>query len=115
MKEIKAYVRERQAGAVVEALVRAGFPGFSVLTVRGVADGLVSEAYEYSVELGEAYERVVKIELICGDAKVAVAVDVIHRAAHTGQRGDGMVFVAPIESALRIADGTTGAQALERS
>lgn len=115
MKEIKAYVRERMAGTVVDALVRAGFPDFSVLVVRGVAEGLAPDAYEYSMELGDAYEKVVKLELICGDARVAAAVDVIRRAAHTGQPGDGMVFVAAIESAVRIADGRTGDAALERS
>lgn len=114
MKEIKAYVRERTAGAVVEALISAGFPDFAVLTVRGVAEGLPPEAYEYSVELGDAYERMTKIELVCHDDRVKVAVDLIRQAARTGQPGDGIVFVAAIDDAVRIYDGRTGEAALDR-
>jgi len=108
------YVRERMAGAVVEALVTAAFPDFAVLAARGVAEGLAPEAYEYSVELGDAYEKIAKIELICHDERVAEAVDLIRRAAHTGQPGDGIVFVAAIYDAVRIHDGRTGEAALDR-
>lgn len=114
MKEIKGYVRERMVGAVVQALVTAGFPDFAVLVVRGVAEGLPSEAYEYSVELGDAYEKIAKIELICHDDRAADAVELIRSAARTGQPGDGIVFVAPIDQAVRIYDGRTGEPALDR-
>ncbi|HVV83363.1 MAG TPA: P-II family nitrogen regulator [Kofleriaceae bacterium] len=114
MKEIKAYVRERMAGAVVEALVSAGFIDFAVLTVRGVAEGLAPETYEYSYELGDAYELMTKIELICHDERVRPAVDLIRQAARTGQPGDGIVFIAAIDDAVRIYDGRTGEAALDR-
>lgn len=32
----------------------------------------------------------------------------IHEAAHTGKRGDGKIFVLPVDRALRIATGEEG-------
>jgi nitrogen regulatory protein P-II 2 len=39
-------------------------------------------------------------------------VETISRAAKTGQIGDGKIFVAPIEQAMRIRTGETNADAL---
>jgi nitrogen regulatory protein PII len=35
-------------------------------------------------------------------------VEAIRRAAHTGQNGDGKVYVVPVERALRISTGEEG-------
>ncbi|MFZ9244190.1 MAG: P-II family nitrogen regulator [Burkholderiaceae bacterium] len=40
------------------------------------------------------------------------AVEAIETAARTGKIGDGKIFVAPLESVIRIRTGETGKEAL---
>lgn len=111
MKEIKAYVRARMASAVVDALVRANCRAFSFIEVRGIAVG-VTQDRDISVELGDRYVHMLKIELVCPDERVDEIVETIRSAAHTGNDGDGAIFVAPVEQAVRICNGARNAAAL---
>lgn len=111
MKEIRAFVRDDRVGQVTEALAKASFD-FSVLDVQRVARGLARSEYDYSVALGAEYEKTVRIEVVCADADVEQVVTLVQTAAHTGRRGDGMIFIAPIDDALRISSGRRGDAAL---
>ncbi len=108
MKEIKAYVRVGMANHVIQALADEACPDFSILEVRGITPGLPREAYDYSVGLGQGFERIVKFEIICRDANANHLAEVIRKAASTGRKGDGMVFIAPVDEAIRILDGQRG-------
>ncbi|MDP6779401.1 MAG: P-II family nitrogen regulator, partial [Candidatus Latescibacteria bacterium] len=44
--------------------------------------------------------------------EVERAIDAILKAAHTGEVGDGKIFVLPVEEAIRIRTGETGPEAL---
>ena len=111
MKEIRAFVREDRAGNVAVGLTNAGFD-FSVLDVRRVVHGLDRARYDYSVALGGEYEKTVRFEIVCADDVVERIVAIVEQAAHTGRHGDGMIFVAGIEEALRISTGERGDDAL---
>jgi len=39
---------------------------------------------------------------------VQSTIDAITRGAHTGETGDGKIFVLPLESCVRIRTGETG-------
>jgi nitrogen regulatory protein PII len=54
----------------------------------------------------------VKIEIIVDDAEADKAVETIRDAAHTGQIGDGKIFVTDVGQAIRIRTGETGTDAL---
>jgi len=112
MKEIKAYVRAHMADRVVEALEQAGYEDFSIGDIRGIARGLSREEYAYSVELADRYERVVKFEIVCRDEHVEHLAALIRRAACTGRKGDGMIFISPVEEAIRIRTGERGEETL---
>lgn len=112
MKEIKAYVRSTMVNHVVEAL--ASEPGlhFSVLEVKGISPGLPAGSYDFSVVLGEAFERMLKLEVVCRDENCARIAQVIRRAASTGREGDGIIFIADVEEAIRISTGQRGPDSL---
>lgn len=112
MKEIKAYVRAVMANRVVEAL--ASEPGlhFSVLEVKGISPGLPAGSYDFSVVLGEAFERMLKFEVVCRDENCARIAEIIRRAASTGREGDGIVFIADVAEAIRIGSGEHGPASL---
>lgn len=112
MKEIKAYVRAAMAIHVAQALAEEPDLHFSVLDAKGISPGLSAGDSEYSVALGEPFERIVKIEVICRDESAARIAELIRRAANTGRRGDGMVFIASVEEAIRISTGERGPESL---
>ncbi len=111
MKEVRAYIRAAMASNVAGALARSGYT-FSLLDVRGFAAGLARSDQEYSITLGSEYEKVFKLELICDDDHTEAVIALIAHAAATGKRGDGMIFVGPIDDAVRIRNGKRGELAL---
>src|SRR5690606_1533247 len=64
---------------------------------------------EYAVD----FVPKVKLEVVVDDDRVQAAIDAVLKAAHTGQIGDGKVFVANLENAVRIRTGETGGEASE--
>ena len=46
------------------------------------------------------------------DEDVSKALHAITRTARTGERGDGKIFVLPVENAIRISNGNEGDNAI---
>ena len=109
MKMITAYVRDNMATHVVAALAAAGATEFTVLEVRRIVGGLPPGAYEFSVELGERFESMTRLEIVCRDENADTLSDAIRGAASTGRHGDGVIFISGIDSAVRVSDGRRGA------
>ena len=57
----------------------------------------------------------VKLEAAVADDLVQAAVEAISQTANTGKIGDGKVFISPVEQAIRIRTGETGAEAVNVS
>lgn len=113
MKMIHAYVRRGMAGAVIETLVAKGCTDISAIEVRGLSAGLRREDYSFSVQLSQAYESITKLEIVGSESEVETWTELIVRAGRTGHVGDGMVFVLPVEQAVRIRTGEKGETALQ--
>jgi len=114
MKEIKAYLRISKVDEVIRALRTSGAPGITATRVHGVGYGY--EPYLFTLAPSELRKtpEVAKIEVVCEDACADEAVQIIVRAAHTGDPGDGIVFVTPVERAVKIRNGAEGSEALQR-
>ncbi len=112
MKMIHAYVRSTMVGHVLEALLERGCAAVSVVEVRGVSPGLRREEYSFSISLAQPVEPMAKLEIVGGDADVLAWADLIAGTASTGALGDGVVFVTPVETAIRIGTGARGDAAL---
>jgi nitrogen regulatory protein P-II 1 len=96
MKEIKAVIQPFLLDRVLDGLHEIeGLPGVTV-----------SEARAVSMERGH-FDQIlkVKLEIMVPDALVAPVVQVIRERAHTGNAGDGGIFVIPVEEAIRIRTG----------
>ncbi len=113
MKKVEAIIRPERLERVKDALAEAGFLGLNVVNVtgRGAQKGI---SYE-----GRAGERFVvdmlpkiKLETVVGDADVQKAVDIILRAARTGNVGDGKIFISTVEDVIRVRTGERGEKAL---
>jgi len=71
--------------------------------IKGLPAVTISTAHGLSVERG-AFDQVVKtkLEIMVPDDLVETVVAAIQRAAHTGNPGDGRIFVIPIEETVKI-------------
>ena len=63
------------------------------------------EDYEFSVQLSQAYELIIKLEIVGTDAQVDDWGEVIVKAGRKGKAGDGMV---PVDQAVRVRTGERG-------
>ncbi|MFQ6108843.1 MAG: P-II family nitrogen regulator [Candidatus Aminicenantales bacterium] len=113
MKEVKAYIRSRKAEGVIRALEEAGISGMTLIDVMALGTtGIDPKDYKYSIEYVKKYSKVAKLEIICPDEDVHKIVEIIRQKAYTGSRGDGMIFVSPVEMGIKIRTGAIGEEGL---
>ena len=112
MKRIDAVIRREQFGKVKLALEAILCPGMMVFTFRGHGkQGGLTETYrgrKFKVDLLPK----VLLTIFANDGDVKKIIDVITKTAKTGEIGDGKIFVAPCENAIRIRTGEEGAVAI---
>jgi nitrogen regulatory protein PII len=112
VKKIEAIIKPFKTEPVKEALLAVGVEGMSLSEVKGFGRQKGhSEIYrgtEYTVD----FLPKVKFELVVSDDHAQRAVEAILRVAKTGKIGDGKIFVAEVEEAVRIRTGDRGTEAL---
>jgi len=106
MKKIEAIIRKTKFEDVKDALLEADIEWFSYYDVRGIGKARQGRIYR-----GVVYDTS-SIERILVSIVVRETVQAIIKAAHTGEIGDGRIFVIPIEDAVRIRTGERGDIAL---
>ena len=115
MKKVEAIIREERFEAVKSALEEAGFIGLTCTEVkgRGQQKGLSLQwrVGEYRVDLLPK----IKVEVVVRDSDATKVMDTICCTARTGDIGDGMIFVMPVEEICRVRTGERGEAALPRS
>ena len=113
MKEVKAFLRSEKAEEVIDALKDLGVTNLTVTDVKGIGQNLApSDDSKYSVNLVQKYSKVTKLEIVCRAVDTARIVEVLRQAAYTGMQGDGMVYIVPVETAVKIKTGAKGGDAL---
>ena len=112
MKKIEAIIRPEKLEPVRIALTEIGVFGMTVSEVsgRGRQMGITLQwrVGEYRVE----FLPKVKIEAVVLDEDVGKTLNAIVRKARTGDRGDGKIFVLPVDNAIRIRTGDEGESAI---
>jgi len=112
IKMVVAVVRPDKLGDVKQALAEIGAPSLTVTNVSGRGSQPAKKGQwrgeEYVVDLHQK----VKIECVVADIPAQDVVDAIAEGGNTGEKGDGKVFVLPVESATQIRTGKTGQDAV---
>jgi nitrogen regulatory protein P-II 1 len=105
MKLIVAIIRPDRLNEVLEALYRAEVTGLTVSRVLGHGGETDRvETYRGTTVKMELQEKV-RLEIGVSDPFVAVTIRAIVDSAHTGEVGDGKVFVLDVEQVHRIRTG----------
>jgi nitrogen regulatory protein P-II 2 len=112
MKYIIAIIKPFKLEQVREALGALGIQGITVTEVKGHGRQRGHTEFYRGAEYAVSFVPKVKIEVAVETEVVDRAIEAIQAAAQTGQIGDGKVFVLPLEKAVRVRTGETGAAAL---
>lgn len=111
-KKIEAIFREEKLNDVKEALHGIGIVGMNVSEVRGHGRQggitLVGRSGTYQVDMLPR----VQLNIVLSDHNVEKTIETICQAAKTGNTGDGLIFIYPVEEVIRIRTGERGMDAL---
>ena len=114
MKEIKAYVRPAFLNSMIERLEEKGAKDITVIRVDalGAMSDYESDRGHFVRKYAEKYSRIAKVEIVCRDDQAKEFMHTIKEYGHTGERGDGRVFITNVEHAANITTGQEGEAAL---
>jgi nitrogen regulatory protein P-II 2 len=112
MKLVTAIIKPFKLEDVRDALTKLGVAGLTVAEVKGFGRQKGHTEIYRGAEYTVNFLPKVKIEVVVPSERADQVVDAIASAAKTGQIGDGKIFVAPIEQAVRIRTGETDVDAL---
>ena len=111
-KKIDAIIRQEKLHIVKGALSDIGIVGMTVTEVkgRGRGEGIQMQwrTGRYNVDL---LPRIL-ISIVLSDENVDATVEAIKKSAKTGDKGDGMIFIYPVENVIRISTGEEGHDAI---
>jgi nitrogen regulatory protein P-II 1 len=109
MKEIKAIIRPSKLLEVTEELhAIEGLPGVTVSEIKGFGKGRAKNAKDKVLyEMVEFIPRI-QLEVVVDDEMVPEIVNVIQKFAHTGNTGDGKIFVSTVDDVVKIRTNERG-------
>jgi len=113
MKEIKAIIRPFRLLDVIDALQKIkGLPGATVSEIKGFGKSRAKNAKDKIVyEMVELIPRI-KLEVVVVDEMADEVVNMIQKHSHTGNTGDGKIFVVNVEDAVKIRTNERGREAV---
>jgi nitrogen regulatory protein P-II 2 len=112
MKIVMAIIKPFKLDEVRDALTAIGVHGMTVTEVKGYGRQKGHTEIYRGAEYAVSFLPKLKIEVAVPTNLAAKVIDAITVAAKTGQIGDGKIFVATIDQAVRIRTGETDAAAL---
>lgn len=122
MKEIIAIIRPNKINKTKKVLETLGFPAMTAQRVlgRGKQEAIIREVTmdidKTELLKTEGTMRYIPkrmLTLLVPDQDVSLVVESIMKVNQTGHRGDGRVFVSPIDQAIRVRTGENGDKALK--
>lgn len=137
MKEITAIIRRDKLPETKKALDELGYPAMTIQSVDGRGKQRGAMCAEMDSEMPESFCTTVKLKstpstyalehtlpkvalyvpkrmltLIVPDDVVSKLVKSIIKVNQSGKRGDGKIFVSPIEGAVRVRTGEMDGEAI---
>jgi nitrogen regulatory protein P-II 1 len=112
LKKIEAIIREDKVNDVKDALADIGIMGLNIFEVRGHGRQggiqLVGRAGTYQVNMLPK----IQVNIVLSDRNLETAIEAILKSAYTGEPGDGLIFVSPIDEVIRIRTRERGQDAM---
>jgi len=102
LKKIEAIIREDKINDVKDALSEIGIVGMNMFEIRGHGRQggikLAGRSGTYQVDMLPK----IQINIILSERNLEETIEAILKAAYTGEPGDGLIFVYPVEEVIRV-------------
>ncbi len=112
LKKIEAIIREDKVNDVKDALSEIGIVGLNIFEIRGHGrQGGVKLAGRSGTYMVDMLPKI-QVNIVLSDRNIEAAIETILRSAYTGEQGDGLIFVYPVEDVIRIRTRERGQKAM---
>ena len=112
LKKIEAIIREDKVNDVREALKKIGIVGMNMIEIRGHGRQggikLLGRAGSYQIDMLTK----IQINIILSDNNLEDTIEAILNSASTGEPGDGIIFIYPVDEVIRIRTRESGQEAV---
>ena len=105
MKKIEAIIKPFKLEEVKEAILKHGVSGMTISEVKGFGRQRGHKEIYRGAEYVVDFVPKIKVEVVVPTDLVPKIVEAIRENAHTGQLGDGKIFIRSLEKAVRIRTG----------
>ncbi|WP_244932250.1 P-II family nitrogen regulator [Nocardioides sp. W7] len=105
MKLVTAVIKPHKWEDVRVALESVGVTGMTVSEVSGYGRQKGHTEVYRGAEYDVALVPKLRLEIVVSDGDVEAVVEAVRASAETGKIGDGKIWVAPIDSVLRVRTG----------
>jgi nitrogen regulatory protein P-II 2 len=112
MKRVIAIIQPFKLEEVEGAVRQVGVSGINVTEVMGFGHQKGHTEIHSGIEYPVSFLPKVRVEVVVPADLVDKVIDAIMKSARTGQIGDGKIFVADIDHAMRIRTGETDSAAV---
>ena len=93
-------------------LAEVGIAGMTVTEVTGFSRQKGRAEVFRGNEHLEGFVPKIKLEIVVSDRRAAAAIGAVVKSARTGTCGDGVIFIEPVEYAVRIRTEEEGENAI---
>jgi nitrogen regulatory protein P-II 1 len=112
LKKIEAIIREDKLGDVKDALSEIGIRGMNMVEIRGQGRQggitLAGRSGTYQVDMLTKLQ----LNIVLSEHNLDKTIETIVAASRTGNAGDGLIFVYPVDEVVRIRTGERGHEAV---
>ncbi len=112
LKKIEAIIREDKVNDVKEALRQIGIVGLNLFEIRGHGRQggviLAGRSGTYQVDMLTK----IQLNIVLSEHNLEETIEAILNSAYTGETGDGLIFVYPVEEVIRIRTRERGHEAV---
>ena len=114
MKRVQAVVHSDKMSAVIDAIEKVGVGGITVSQSRGRGRGqrpTIETARGTGTRIAE-FNSLDTLFTVVEDKRVEDLIEAIKSVASTGSKGDGKIFISPVEETVDIGTKQRGEQSL---
>ncbi|MGN8630827.1 ammonium transporter [Blautia sp. HCP3S3_G3] len=113
LTKVVIITRQSKLDDFMHAMNEIGVTGITITNVMGCGVQKGARSYYRGVEMDMNLLPKVKIEIVVSLVPVQKVIDTAKAVLHTGQYGDGKIFVYDIENVVKIRTGEEGFMALQ--
>ncbi len=104
---------EKRFGTLRDTMAEIGVTGMTVTNVMGCGTQHGKTGLYRGVEMSMHLVRKVQVDIVVSKVDPGLVVAAANKALHTGNIGDGKIFVLDVEDVVRVRTGESGYDALQ--